>query len=104
MVYTNALRACEDPSGYAKKIEKQWIVTDRIQVGRQVKDKVVKCNELMIRPGDFVDVTAVAEIFQFNHGTGRDVVINFAMRRVVQLQAATISRAVSVGNYMVAFG
>lgn len=82
------LRPSDDPTGKAKRMEKDWIISDRIQVGRQIDGKVYKCNGMMIRPGDFVDVTAVAEIYTYNGVGGKDIHVNFAMTRVVQLKAA----------------
>lgn len=99
MKTANMLRPSDDPSGKAKRMEKEWIITDRIQFGRQIDGKVYRCNGMMIRPGDFVDVTAVAEIFTYSGVAGREIHVNFAMTRVVQLKAVDTTRMVNAPLY-----
>lgn len=90
----NLLRPSDDPTGKAKKMDKEWIISEKIQFGRQVDGKIQRCNAMMIRPGDFVDVTAIAQIFTYNGAGGRDAHVSFAMTRVVQLKAAEAVRIV----------
>ena len=93
---TNLLRERDDPTGKAKALGKQWIVRDRVAFGRQLNGKIISCSRMIIRPGDFVDVSATAEIDVKRKDTGAlDVRVNFSLKRVIQLKAAAVSYTVS---------
>lgn len=91
----NLLKPSDDPTGKAKAMDKEWYISNRVTVGRQLPNgKVRQCSGLIIRPGDFVDVLAVVDIVTYTNSSGRNVRVNFAMKRVIQLKAAATMRKV----------
>lgn len=99
----SALTASDDPDGKAKSVENQWRVVHRISVGKVRGDgRVVKCHHLEIMPGDFVDVTVVADIETVGTKNATSKV-HFEIQRVVRLQPAKIKVKVwcLITRYMV---
>ena len=87
------LKPYEDASGKAKEMENEWIITEKVRIGKQSADgKVRGCSGLMIRPGDFVDVTAMPDIVT---PPGKDgLKLNWNMTKVIQLKAGAVIKQV----------
>lgn len=85
----SVLAAEEDPNGDAKAIEKQWVVSNKLQIGkRSTNGTVCACAPEEIRVGDFVDVLVSPEIVQ-RRGRGRDdLQVYFDLKGVVRLTTA----------------
>ena len=82
------LSPSEDPCGDAKKIEKQWVVTEKVQVGIQDDDgRLTRCSPLAIQPGDFVDVTVVADISSYAGNESHKLFVDFRPQRIIRLCA-----------------
>lgn len=66
----------------------RWVAADQIQIGCQDTDSKLKhISHMMIRPGDYINVTVVLDISTFRGRDGRETRINFAMMRIVQPSA-----------------
>ncbi|KAL7281809.1 hypothetical protein ACG7TL_005132 [Trametes sanguinea] len=82
-----------DPGGYARKISSQWRVDHIIKTGaRRANGENMEIAHSALRRGDFVEVSAYADlnIIRRNRKTG--TVINFAMEEVVRLWSAEESK------------
>ena len=72
-----------------KKVNKRWLVTDKVQVGRRTTDgRLVRCSPLMIQKGDFVDISVVADIATFCASGEQGGKVHFSLEQVIQLAEA----------------
>lgn len=79
------LAVYKDPEQSADTIASQWIITDRLQIGKQDTDgKVVLAHSYEIKAGNFVDISATLDIFTpgMNH---RKCVVRLWMNRINHL-------------------
>ena len=72
-----------------KKIEKRWVIANKLQVGRRKDDgKLVSCSPLMVQKGDFVDVSVVADIASYGGENSANTRVHFRLEQVLQVTAA----------------
>ena len=75
----------------------RWIVATKLQLAYQdSNDKIRACNYKVFRPGDFVDITVVFDIFTRTRESGREHCVFLSMERIIQLQAVGDAVKVSV--------
>ena len=92
----SALTNRDDPKDLAKKVQDQWVCTEKLPIFVQLEDgRVAPCNCVEVRKGDFVDVTVGVDIV--NHRNSPDVNIYFAMKRIVILKHHVLPNKVSNG-------
>ncbi|KAK7685938.1 hypothetical protein QCA50_010747 [Cerrena zonata] len=98
------LSSTDDPFGQAAKVNKLWVVTERLQLGTQGKSsgKIVACDASSIRAGDFVEVTCVLDMATkgFSH---KKVAIRLWMTRVIQLADRNNVRKVTTDDDLPTF-
>lgn len=85
---TSVLQDRDDPNGDAKRMEKSWIVQEKLQVGKlNEKGKVIRCGSEELRVGDFVDVMLAPEIVQYleNKEHKDNLQVHFELRGIVRL-------------------
>ncbi|KAK7677677.1 hypothetical protein QCA50_019368 [Cerrena zonata] len=58
------LSNADDPMHHAEMIKDQWIITERLAIGRRLEDsnQIVAANPFAIRAGDFVEATITLDI------------------------------------------
>ena len=79
-----------DPTGKARKLMPDWIVTESLPVFVQHQNgSIMPCNHYRIRKGDFVDVIASVDIVQ---RPGRsELTVGLTLRQVVQLKGNALA-------------
>lgn len=84
----------DDPKRAADRIVDNWVASEKLVIAlADEKMNLKQCSHILIRHGDFVDVTLVPEIVTKN-GT---VKVYYTMQRVVLLKTkAVVSSEVSV--------
>ncbi|OBZ74973.1 hypothetical protein A0H81_05663 [Grifola frondosa] len=85
----SVLRHGDDPFGHAGKVSSRWVVLHKINTGvRGVDGKLRQCGHIVIRKGDFVDVSVFVELYKRHTQQGVKVEMNLAMNDVVRLYSA----------------
>lgn len=86
----------DDPTGKAAQIKDTWIVTRKVKTGQRTDDgRLVPMCGLLIRPGDFVDVTATVDIVTTHSANGRQLRVFLAMQSVIRLKKGKAAITVS---------
>ncbi|KAH9925076.1 hypothetical protein B0H21DRAFT_700938 [Amylocystis lapponica] len=89
MVAAVTLTYADDPQRRAEKIKHAWRIDSKPVTGVQREDgKVVECNYIAIRPGDFVDVCVSAQIVTTRRQGIPRATIDFTFDTVVRLYSA----------------
>lgn len=83
--HVNELRRDKDPTGAARKMEKRWIVENKLEIGKQEDTRLRKCTHIVFQRGDFVDATVTADIATLAAANGRRTQVHFKLQRVVRL-------------------
>ena len=93
----SVLGARDDPTGKARKLLPDWVVTDHLPVFVQHGDgRIVPCSYYRFRRGDFVDVIATVDIVQ--RLGKRDLSVGLTLCQVVQLRQGAVSLQVREGS------
>ena len=91
----SALSARDDPTGKARKLLPDWVVTEQLPVFAQHGDgRILPCSYYRLRRGDFVDVIATVDIVQ--RPGKRDLSVGLTLCQVVHLRQGAISLQVSL--------
>ena len=88
----------DDPQGKARKVEKEWTVTEKVVLlARRDNGKLVPCDHYEIHEGDFVDVTFGFDIVT-PPGT-RTVLVTLSPKKVVRLSTADRGKKVRLHSH-----
>lgn len=67
----------------------QWVVKDRLAIGRKVEgDRYLRCNPMLICTGDFVDVAIELDIATSRNANGETATRVQSILHVIQLVTA----------------
>lgn len=86
----HVLQIEDDPENLCKKMSNEWVVSDKLPIGRKVDGhKYVRCSPLIIGNGDFVDVAVELDIATSRNASGGNMNhVHLSMQHVIQLVTA----------------
>ena len=79
----------EDPTGDLSRIRNKWELEKGLKVAKynSFLGNIHRCNFMEIQPGDFVDITVVADIASIRNPKGSRTECHFKLDSVIQLMA-----------------
>lgn len=82
----------EDPTGKLRDIAARWQLDKALHVSRLDPDRgLIRCSYKHVQPGDFVDVTVLADIASIRTMEGYTTVCHYKLNGIVKLQDARVN-------------
>ena len=97
MPQRHVLQPNEDPENLCGPISDEWIISNRLTIGRKADgNRYVHCSPLIISNGDFIDIAVEFDIASTRNANGVYVNrVHLSMQHVIQLVTVDNVRTVS---------
>ena len=79
----------EDPTGDLNRIRNKWELEEGLKIAKYnpFLGNIQRCNFMEIQPGDFVDITVVADITSIRNPKRPQIKCHFKLPSIIQLMA-----------------